>query len=84
MEAAQRIRQNEKFALYYLPSGAEGWAECYVDFRRLVSVDTRMLRSVYPLRRLSEAARDGMMFQFFKYLTRREVNGANTTLVPPE
>jgi hypothetical protein len=79
-EAAVGIRANKKIASFYLPP-AQGWAECYVDFRRIVTVGPNVLRTGERVRRLSDQSRDAMLFHFFRFFTRREIKSTDTTVV---
>jgi hypothetical protein len=76
------LRENRKFAFFYLPAEQEGAAESYVDFRRLGTVGVETVKATPRLARLSEIARKAMLFQFFRYLTRIDLRQAS--LPPPE
>jgi hypothetical protein len=80
-ESRARFRNGDKRSAFYLPA-FDPLPECYVDFRRLVSALPDVFKSRPRIHRLSESARDAMMFHFFRFLTRRIVNSANTTTDP--
>jgi hypothetical protein len=77
-----KIRENRKFAFFFLPPATEGAPAGYVDFRRLGAVSVDVVKATPRLSRLSETARKAMLFQFFRYLTRIDLYQAS--LPPPQ
>lgn len=78
---AEGVRGSRRLSFFYLP--AEGDApECYVDFRRLVTLSPAVVGACPRLRRLGEASRDAMMMQFIRFFTRRQVTSENSQVMP--
>lgn len=80
-ESRTRLRNNDKFAAFYLPQ-ADNWPECYVDFRRLVSVLPAVLKDRPRLRCLDTVFRDALFFHYFQFLTRRRIGPAEAPFLP--
>lgn len=70
------IRQNQRFPFFYLPAGGEQLPESYVDFRRTCTVSPDWVDSASRLASLTPIARQGMLLQFFRFLTRVELDPA--------
>jgi hypothetical protein len=67
------IRRNLNFNYFYLPAG-EGLAEGYVDFRRITSLSPAFLAAATRLVSLTPEAVQALQFQFFRFLTRRDLS----------
>jgi hypothetical protein len=76
MPTAERltIQENRKYAFFYLPSGGEQLPEAYVDFRRICTVSPEWVDSGVRLASLTREARQAMLLQFFRFLTRVELH----------
>ena len=68
------IHENRRFAFFYLPAGGELLPECYVDFRRICTVSPQWVDSATRLASLTAIARQAMLLQFFRFLTRVELD----------
>jgi hypothetical protein len=68
------IRENKKYAFFYLPAGGDQLPESYVDFRRICTVSPEWVDSATRLASLSVDARQAMLLQFFRFLARVELN----------
>jgi hypothetical protein len=74
------IRENRKFAFFFLPPNEDEAPIDYVDFRRLGSVNVDLVKGLTRIARLSDDLRKAMLFQYFRYLTRIDFNRAS---LPP-
>lgn len=74
------IQESRKFAYFYLPPLDEAGPEAYVDFRRLSTVGLDLVKKSPPIARLSEIARNALLFQFYRFLTRIDLSQA---VLPP-
>ena len=70
------VKEGRDHSFFYLPPGEGQLAESYVDFRRISTVAPRWVDSAIRLASLSEEARLAMLFQFFRFLARSEMNPA--------
>lgn len=70
------IQQNRRFPFFYLPSGGDRLPESYVDFRRVCTVSPLSVDSAVRLASLTEAAKQAMLLQFLRFLTRVELSEA--------
>jgi hypothetical protein len=77
-----KIRENRKFAFFFLPPVEDTAPGSYVDFRRLATVGIGVVKATPRMTRLSDASRKAMLFQLFRYLTRIDLFKAS--LPPPE
>ena len=68
------IRENRKYSFFFLPHGGEPLPESYADFRRICTVSPEWVDSASRLASLTEAARQTMLLQFFRFLGRVELN----------
>ncbi len=74
------IRENRKFACFYLPGEPANAPEAYVDFRRLSTVGIDLVKSANRISRLTDQSRKGLLFQFYRYLARVDLRKA---VLPP-
>ncbi len=76
MPAQERgtIQQNRRFAFFYLPAGGEQLPESYVDFRRMCTVSPRWVDTANRLASLTPEARQALLLQLFRFLTRVELD----------
>jgi hypothetical protein len=68
------IRENRKYAFFYLPAGGDLLPESYVDFRRICTVSPQWVDSAVRLASLTQPARQAMLLQLFRFLTRVELD----------
>jgi hypothetical protein len=68
------IRGNKKYAFFYLPPGGDQLPESYVDFRRICTVSPQWVDSAARLASLTKEARQAMLLQLFRFLTRVELD----------
>ncbi len=68
------IRENRRFAFFYLPAGGDLLPESYVDFRRICTISPQWADSASRLASLTPVARQAMLLQFFRFLTRVELD----------
>jgi hypothetical protein len=68
------IQQNQRFPFFYLPAGGDQLPESYVDFRRLCTVSPQWVDTAARLASLTIAARQAMLLQLLRFLTRVELN----------
>jgi hypothetical protein len=75
MPASDRatIQQNQRFPFFYLPAGGNQLPESYVDLRRICTVSPQWADSAIRLASLTTAARQAMLIQLFRFLTRVEL-----------
>jgi hypothetical protein len=70
------IRENRRFAFFYLPAEGDLLPESYVDFRRVCTVTPQWVDSAHRLTSLTAVARQAMLLQFFRFLARVELDPA--------
>ena len=68
------IQENRRFAFFYLPAEGERFPESYIDFRRICTVSPQWVDSATGLASLMSFARQAMLLQFFRFLTRVELD----------
>jgi hypothetical protein len=68
------IQENRRFPFFYLPPGGPELPESYVDFRRICTVSPPWVDSATRLKSLTATARQAMLLQFFRFLTRVELD----------
>lgn len=68
------IRENRRYAFFYLSAGGERLLESYVDFRRICTVAPTWVDSAHRLASLTMVARQAMLLQFFRFLARVELD----------
>lgn len=68
------IQENRRFAFFHLPSEGDLLPESYVDFRRNCTVSPQSVDSATRLASLTVHAREAMLLQFFRFLTRVELD----------
>jgi hypothetical protein len=68
------IRENRRYALFYLPAGGESLPESYVDFRRICTISPQWVDSAPRVASLTKPANQAMLLQFFRFLSRAELN----------
>jgi hypothetical protein len=68
------IGENRKYAFFYLPAGGDQLPESYVDFRRICTVSPQCVDSAVRLASLTREGRQAMVLQFFRFLTRVELD----------
>jgi hypothetical protein len=68
------IRANKRFPFFYLPAGGDQLPESYVDFRRLCTVSPQWVDAATRLASLTPVAGQAMLLQFFRFLTRVEID----------
>lgn len=68
------LQENRRFAFFYLPTGSDLLPESYVDFRRICTVSPQWVDSATRLASLTSVARRAMLLQFFRFLTRVELD----------
>jgi len=71
-ESKEIIRKNQIFNYFYLPA-EDGFPEAYVDFRRITSLSAAFLVAGSRLTSLTEEAVRQLQFQFFRFVTRRDM-----------
>jgi hypothetical protein len=70
------IREARNYSYFYLPAGEGPLTESYVDFRRIGTVAPQWVDSATRLASLTEVARQAMLLQFFRFLSRVELDPA--------
>jgi hypothetical protein len=70
------IRENRRFAFFYLPAGGERLPESYVDFRRICTVTPTWVDSAHRVASLTTVARQAILLQFFRFFARVELDPA--------
>ena len=68
------IQENRRFPFFHLPAGGEKLLEGYVDFRRICTVSPQWIDSATRLASLTDGARQAMLLQLFRFLTRVELD----------
>ncbi len=68
------VQDGRDFSFFYLPPGEGNLVESYVDFRRICTMAPPWVDSMPRLASLTEIARNAMLFQFFRFLTRAELD----------
>lgn len=68
------IRENRRFAFFYLPAGGERLPESHVDFRRICTVTPTWVDSAHRVASLTTVARQAMLLQFFRFVARVELD----------
>jgi hypothetical protein len=68
------IQENRRFPFFHLPAGGDNLPESYVDFRRVCTVSPQWVDSATRLASLSHGARQAMLLQLFRFLTRVELD----------
>ena len=74
-QSQQIIRENRKFSMFFLPSDGH-LRESLVDFIRVSTLPKELLKAAPRIACLSEEARQAMLFQFIRYLCRKDLSAA--------
>jgi len=70
----ETIKEGRNFSYLYLPAYGDLLSESYVDFRRITTVAPEFLKDARRIVCLTETALAYLYTQFFRYLTRRDLN----------
>lgn len=70
------VKEGRDYSFFYLPPGEGKLVESYVDFRRITTVAPRWIDSMTRLASLTDPARQAMMLQLFRFLSRVEIDSS--------
>jgi hypothetical protein len=73
-ETRRILRDGRNYSYFYLPAGAGPLAESYVDFRRISTLSPSWVDNANRLASLTMTARQAMLLQFFRFLSRVELD----------
>jgi hypothetical protein len=75
------IRENKRFAFFYLPTDGDQWPESYVDFRRVCTVAPIWVDKAKRVASLTDVARQALLLQLFRFFARVELD---LSVFPPD
>jgi hypothetical protein len=73
-ESRTILRDGRNYSYFYLPPGDGPLAESYVDFRRICTLSPLWVDSAKRLASLTTTARQAMLLQFFRFLSRVDLD----------